>query len=94
MVREDVLVRFHVIDRESWQGGLTIGFTGYGSMDSRHHIGLVQIGHQLGDAFEAPVLLVKTAWEKVFIKIFDHLVRVVRLVTTTPRCLRKSMSSC
>ena len=51
-----------VIDR-GVAGGLTIGFTGYGSMDSRHHIGPeLQIGHQLGDAFEAPVLLVKTAW--------------------------------
>ena len=32
-------------------------------MDSRHHIGPeLQIGHRLGDALEAPVLLVKTAW--------------------------------
>ena len=37
-------------------GGLTIGYTGYGSMDSRHHIGPeLQIGHRLGDALEAPV---------------------------------------
>ena len=62
VVREDVLVRFR--NRQGiMAGGLTIGFTGYGSMDSRHHIGPeLQIGHQLGDAFEAPVLLVKTAW--------------------------------
>ena len=62
VVREDVLVRFR--NRQGiMAGGLSIGFTGYGSMDSRHHIGPeLQIGHQLGDAFEAPVLLVKTAW--------------------------------
>jgi hypothetical protein len=42
---------------------LTIGFTGYGSQNSRHHIGPeLQIGHRLGDAIEAPVLLIKTAW--------------------------------
>ena len=44
-------------------GGLTIGFTGYGSQNSRHHIGPeLQIGHQLGDAIGTPVLLIKTAW--------------------------------
>ena len=46
-VPEDVLVRLH--NRQGiMAGGLTIGFTGYGSMDSRHHIGPeLQIGHQL-----------------------------------------------
>ena len=44
-------------------GGLTIGFTGYGSQNSRHHIGPeLQIGHRLGAAIGAPVLLIKTAW--------------------------------
>jgi hypothetical protein len=44
-------------------GGLTIGFTGYGSDKSRHHIGPeLQIGHQLGDNTGSPVLLIKTAW--------------------------------
>ena len=56
----------HLKDEQgNWtvRGGLTIGVTGYGSNDSRHHIGPeLQIGHRLGDAAEAPVLLIKTAW--------------------------------
>ena len=61
-VRDDVFVRFRN-KQGVMAGGLTIGFTGYGSNDSRHHIGPeLQIGHQLGDAIEAPVLLIKTAW--------------------------------
>ena len=61
-VRDDVFVRFR--NRQGvMAGGLTIGFTGYGSQNSRHHIGPeLQIGHQLGNAIEAPVLLIKTAW--------------------------------
>jgi hypothetical protein len=61
-VRDDVLIRFR--NRQGvMAGGLTIGFTGYGSQNSRHHIGPeLQIGHRLGDAIEAPVLLIKTAW--------------------------------
>ena len=44
-------------------GGVSIGFTGYGSMNSRHHIGPeLQIGHRLGDFYDDPVLLIKTAW--------------------------------
>ena len=44
-------------------GGVGIGFTGYGSMHSRHHIGPeLQIGHRLGNHFKEPVLLIKTAW--------------------------------
>ena len=44
-------------------GGLTIGFTGYGSQNSRHHIGPeLQIDHQLGDTIGTPMLLIKTAW--------------------------------
>ena len=62
IVREDVFVRFRN-KQEVMKGGLTIGFTGYGSDKSRHHIGPeLQIGHQLGDAIEAPILLIKTAW--------------------------------
>jgi hypothetical protein len=35
-------------------GGVSIGFTGYGSMNSRHHIGPeLQIGHRLGDHLQA-----------------------------------------
>ncbi len=62
VVRDDVSVRFR--NRQGvMAGGLTIGFTGYGSLQSRHHIGPeLQIGHQLGDALDAPVLLIKTAW--------------------------------
>ena len=61
-VRDDVFVRFR--NRQGvMAGGLTIGFTGYGSDESRHHIGPeLQIGHQLGDAVDSPVLLIKTAW--------------------------------
>tara|TARA_B100001964_G_scaffold149898_1_gene165060 strand:- start:609 stop:1571 length:963 start_codon:yes stop_codon:yes gene_type:complete len=61
-VREDVFVRFRN-KQGVMAGGLTIGFTGYGSDRSRHHIGPeLQIGHQLGDAIDGPVLLIKTAW--------------------------------
>ena len=62
VVRDDVLVRFRN-KQGVMAGGLTIGYTGYGSDKSRHHIGPeLQIGHKLGDAVDAPVLLVKTAW--------------------------------
>ena len=41
-------------------GPLTIGFTGY---PDQHHFGPeLQFGHVVGDAFEDPVLLIKTAW--------------------------------
>jgi len=61
-VRDDVFVRFR--NRSGvLAGGLTIGYTGYGTPTGRHHIGPeLQIGHQLGDATEQPVLLIKTAW--------------------------------
>ena len=56
-VRDDVFVRFRN-KQGVMAGGLTVGFTGYGSNDSRHHIGPeLQIGHQLGDAIEAPVFV-------------------------------------
>ena len=61
-VRDDVFVRFRN-KQGVMAGGLTIGFTGYGSAKERHHIGPeLQIGHRLGDAIGAPVLLIKTAW--------------------------------
>ena len=61
-VRDDVFVRFRN-KQGVMAGGLTIGFTGYGSDKSRHHIGPeLQMGHQLGDSTDAPVLLIKTAW--------------------------------
>jgi len=59
VVREDVKVRFRT-KNELKKGGLGIGFSGYGG---KHHIGPeLQFGHVVGDAIEAPVLLVKTAW--------------------------------
>ncbi len=58
-VRDDVWCRFRT-GSEVKKGPLTIGFTGYGG---KHHIGPeFQFGHVLGDAVDAPVLLVKTAW--------------------------------
>ena len=62
VVRDDVYIRFRN-KQGVMKGGLTIGYTGYGSENSRHHIGPeLQIGHQLGDAIDASVLLIKTAW--------------------------------
>ncbi len=59
VVRGDVKVRFRT-KNELKKGGLGIGFSGYGG---KHHIGPeLQFGHVVGDAIEAPVLLVKTAW--------------------------------
>ena len=55
IVRDDVKITFR--DRS---GGLTIGYTGYGGSS---HIGPeLQLGHVIGDYFEEPVLLIKTAW--------------------------------
>ena len=57
--RADVWVRYQT-QRGLKRGPLTIGFTGY---EGKHHIGPeLQIGHRLGDALDAQVLLVKTAW--------------------------------
>ena len=59
IVRDDVFVR-HQTGEELKTGGLSIGFTGYGG---RHHIGPeFQIGHLVGEAYDEPVLLIKTAW--------------------------------
>ena len=89
-VRDDVFVRFR--NRSGvLAGGLTIGYTGYGTPTGRHHIGPeLQIGHQLGDATEQPVLLIKTAWGgKVCTRISDRPAPAVRPVSTTPKCLPK-----
>ena len=60
--REDAFIRYRN-KQGVMTGGVSIGFTGYGSMHSRHHIGPeLQIGHRLGDHLENPVLLIKTAW--------------------------------
>jgi hypothetical protein len=59
IVRDDVWCRFRT-SRELKKGPLTVGFAGY---PGQHHIGPeFQFGHVLGDAVDAPVLLIKTAW--------------------------------
>jgi acetyl esterase/lipase len=58
-VRDDVFIRFQRKNGIK-AGGLSIGYTGY---DGSHHIGPeLQFGHEVGDAFDEPVLLIKTAW--------------------------------
>jgi hypothetical protein len=61
VVRDDVWIRYDAsaIDQVK-TGGLSIGFTNRGD---KHHIGPeFQFGHVVGQAFEEPVLLIKTAW--------------------------------
>jgi len=55
VVRDDVKISFR-----KRNGGLTIGYTGYGGSS---HIGPeLQFGHIVGDYYKEPVLLIKTAW--------------------------------
>ena len=62
VVRDDAFIRFRN-KQGVMAGGVSIGFTGYGSDKSRHHIGPeLQIGHVLGDSHKEPILLIKTAW--------------------------------
>ena len=59
VVRDDVEISFKAHDKVR-KGGLTIGYTGYGGSS---HIGPeLQFGHVMGDYFDEPVLLIKTAW--------------------------------
>jgi hypothetical protein len=59
VVRDDVEISFKVRGTVR-QGPLTVGYTGYGGSS---HIGPeLQFGHVIGDFFEEPVLLIKTAW--------------------------------
>ncbi|MCF7733780.1 MAG: hypothetical protein K9N23_18975, partial [Akkermansiaceae bacterium] len=59
VVRDDVKVWFKIAGGIT-KGGLTVGFTGYGGQS---HIGPeLQFGHVMGDQFDEPVLLIKTAW--------------------------------
>jgi len=59
VVRDDVLISFKARGKVR-KGGLTVGYTGYGG---HSHIGPeLQFGHVVGDAFDEPVLLIKTAW--------------------------------
>ncbi len=58
-VRDDVWCRYRTA-RELKRGPLSIGFAVY---EGRHHIGPeYQFGNVIGDATDAPVLLIKTAW--------------------------------
>ena len=64
VVRDDVHIRFRVkdgnIEEAVKKGGLSIGFSGY---PGRHHIGPeFQFGHVVGDYYDQPVVLIKTAW--------------------------------
>ena len=59
-VRNDVWVRYQLDSGKLLQGRLSVGFSGYGDL---HHFGPeLQFGHRVGDAIDAPVLLIKTAW--------------------------------
>jgi Carbohydrate esterase, sialic acid-specific acetylesterase len=59
VVRDDVQISFKV-NEDVRKGGLTIGYTGYGG---NTHIGPeLSFGFVMGDHFEQPVLLIKTAW--------------------------------
>ena len=59
VVRDDVQISFKARGKVR-KGGLTIGYTGYGGST---HIGPeLQFGHVIGDHFDEPILLIKTAW--------------------------------
>ncbi len=59
VMREDVEIRYKFRDKVR-QGKLTVGYTGYGGSS---HIGPeLQFGHVVGNHFDEPVLLIKTAW--------------------------------
>ncbi len=59
-VRDDVFVRYQREDQPLLAGQLAFGFSVYGDV---HHFGPeLQFGHVVGDHFENPVLLIKTAW--------------------------------
>jgi len=59
-VRDDVFVRYQREDRPLLAGPLAFGFSVYGDV---HHFGPeLQFGHVVGDDFQNPVLLNKTAW--------------------------------
>ncbi len=59
VVRDDVEICYKFRDRVR-KGKLAIGYTGYGGSS---HIGSeLQFGHLVGNRFDEPVLLIKTAW--------------------------------
>ncbi len=58
--RDDVFVWYRNHQGKLKKGPLSIGFAVY---PGRHHFGPeLEFGHAMGDRFEEPVLLVKTAW--------------------------------
>lgn len=58
--RKDVFVSYQREQGPLLKGPLGVGFSVYGDV---HHFGPeLEFGHVIGDAIEAPVLLVKTAW--------------------------------
>jgi hypothetical protein len=58
--RDDVFVRYQRENRPLLAGQLDFGFSVYGDV---HHFGPeLQFGHVVGNHFDAPVLLIKTAW--------------------------------
>lgn len=60
VVRDDVWCRYRRERGPLLAGQLAMGFSVYGD---RHHFGPeLQFGHVLGDHFDNPVLLIKTAW--------------------------------
>ena len=59
VVRDDVLISFKTRDSVR-KGGLSVGYTGYGGSS---HIGPeLGFGFVMGDFYEEPVLMIKTAW--------------------------------
>jgi hypothetical protein len=59
-VRDDVRVSYQREQGPLLAGPLGLGFSVYGD---QHHFGPeLQFGHVVGDAFEEPILLIKTAW--------------------------------
>ena len=58
-VRDDVFVRYET-GKQLKRGGLSIGYSAY--EDGRHFGPELQFGHVIGDHFDEPVLLIKTAW--------------------------------
>ena len=59
VTRDDVFVRYQIKDGLK-AGGLTVGFTGHA--DNSRIGPEFQFGHLMGEHFEEPVLLIKTAW--------------------------------
>lgn len=58
--RQDVWVRYQRENSPLLVGPLNFGFSVYGD---KHHFGPeLQFGHVVGDAFDEPILIIKTAW--------------------------------